>query len=119
MKLYGIANCDTVRKARRFLDEAGVDYEFHDYKKKGVDEQALRAQVAEFGWEKILNMRGTTWRRQPDEVKQATSDPASAIALMMREPSLIKRPIAESGDRRLLGFDPTAWEIALAAGDLK
>ncbi|MDJ0933613.1 ArsC family reductase [Breoghania sp.] len=119
MKLYGIANCDTVKKARRFLAEAGVDYEFHDYKKKGVDEAALRAQVAEFGWEKILNTRGTTWRKQPDEVKDATTNEAAAIELMLREPSIIKRPIAESDDHRLLGFDPTAWEIALATGELK
>ena len=119
MKLYGIANCDTVKKARRFLEEAGVDYEFHDYKKMGVDEAALRAQVAEFGWEKILNTRGTTWRKQPNEVKAATTNEASAIALMLAEPSVIKRPIVEADGRRLLGFDPTAWEIALAAGELK
>ncbi|PTW62815.1 Spx/MgsR family transcriptional regulator [Breoghania corrubedonensis] len=119
MKLYGIANCDTVKKARRFLAEANVDYEFHDYKKKGVDEAALRAQVAEFGWEKILNTRGTTWRKQPDEVKEATANEEAAIALMLAEPSIIKRPILEADGRRLLGFDLTAWEIALAAGDLK
>lgn len=119
MKLYGITNCDTVKKARRFLEEAGVPYEFHDYKKLGVDEPALRAQVAEFGWEKMLNTRGTTWRKLPDDVKEATSDEKAAIALMMAEPSIIKRPVAEANGRRLLGFDPTAWEIALEAGELK
>ena len=119
MKLYGIANCDTVKKARRFLEEAGVAYEFHDYKKKGVDEAALRAQIAEFGWEKLLNTRGTTWRKQPDEVKDAITSEQAAIDLMLREPSIIKRPVVDAEGRRLLGFDPTAWEIALEAGELK
>ncbi len=119
MKLYGIANCDTVKKARRFLEDAGVVYEFHDYKKKGVDEAALRAQVAEFGWEKLLNRRGTTWRKQPDEVKEAITDERAAIALMLAEPSIIKRPVVEADGLRLLGFDPTAWEIALESGALK
>lgn len=119
MKLYGITNCDTVKKARRFLDEADVAYEFHDYKKKGVDEAALRAQVSEFGWEKLLNTRGTTWRKQPDAVKEATTNEAAAIDLMLAEPSIIKRPIAVAEGCTLVGFDPTAWEIALASGQLK
>lgn len=118
MKLYGIANCDTVKKARQWLDEAGLAYDFHNYKKDGVDEEALRRFVAEFGWDKVLNRRGTTWRKQPDEVKDAVTDADSAVALMLAEPSMIKRPILETAGNNLIGFDPTAWELALEAGDL-
>ncbi len=118
MKLYGIANCDTVKKARRWLDGAGLAYDFHNYKKDGVDEERLRAFVEEFGWGTVLNRKGTTWRKQPDEVKEAVTDAETAVQLMLAEPSMIKRPILEARGRNLIGFDETGWEIALEAGEL-
>ncbi|MDX5594754.1 ArsC family reductase [Pseudovibrio sp. SPO723] len=118
MKLYGIRNCDTVKKARKFLDSAEVAYDFHDYKKEGVDADVLKAFVIEFGWEAVLNKRGTTWRRQPDEVKEAVNSQESAIEFMMGEPSAIKRPLVQANEKRFIGFDQTAWEVALAEGTL-
>lgn len=118
MKLYGIANCDTVKKARRWLEDAGLDYEFHNYKTDGVDEERLRVFVDDFGWDKVLNRRGTTWRKQPDEVKEAVNDPETALQLMLAEPSMIKRPILETSGRNMIGFDQTNWEMALETGEL-
>lgn len=119
MKLYGIRNCDTVKKARRFLEEAGVDYTFHDYKKDGVDPQKLSGFVGEFGWDTVLNRRGTTWRKLDDDIKDSVTDPVSAIALMVEQPSMIKRPIVEGASKNFIGFDPVAWELALEMGELK
>ena len=119
MKVYGIRNCDTVKKARKFLEEAGVDYTFHDYKKEGVDADKLAAFVGEFGWDTVLNRKGTTWRKLDDEVKESVTDAASAIALMIENPSMIKRPIVEGKEKNFIGFDPVAWEMALELGELK
>ncbi len=115
--VYGITNCDTVKKARRFLEERSIDYSFHDYRKQGVDRQTLERFVAQFGWEKVLNRSGTTWRKQPDEIKEATTDAASAIALMLEQPSAIKRPIVETSGKRFIGFDPVAWETSYELGE--
>jgi arsenate reductase len=101
--LYGIPNCDTVKKARAWLDEHGVAYAFHDYKKAGVDEGQLRGWVERIGWEKVLNRAGTTFRKLPDSDK-ADLDAARAVAVMMAHPSAIKRPILEAGDTLLAGF---------------
>lgn len=111
--LYGIPNCDTVKKARVWLDGRGVAYAFHDYKKAGVDRGFLEGRVAEHGWETVLNRAGTTFRKLPDEAK-ADLDADSAVALMLDKPSMIKRPILDLGDRTLVGFKPEAWEEALA-----
>lgn len=119
MKVYGIKNCDTVKKARKFLEEAGLDYEFHDYKKDGVDAEKLAGFLEEFGWEVIVNRKGTTWRKLDDEVKDAVRDNASALALLQEQPSAIKRPIVEAKAKNFLGFDPVAWETALEMGELK
>lgn len=119
VKVYGITNCDTVKKARKFLEGAGVDYAFHDYKKSGADRDRLAAFMQEFGWDKVLNTRGTTWRKLSDEVKDATVDAASALELMLDQPSLIKRPIVEAEGGNLIGFDETAWELALEMGQLR
>lgn len=119
MKVYGIKNCDTVKKARKFLEEAGLDYEFHDYKKDGVDADKLAGFIEEFGWEVIVNRKGTTWRKLDDEVKDAVRDNASALALLQEQPSAIKRPIVEAKAKNFLGFDPVAWETALEMGELK
>jgi arsenate reductase len=113
MRIYGIKNCDTVKKARAWLDARGVAHEFHDYKAAGIDAARLRSWVDEFGWEKVLNRAGTTFRKLPDADK-AGLDADRAVALMLAQPSMIKRPLLDLGDRRLLGFDSATWEQALA-----
>jgi Spx/MgsR family transcriptional regulator len=112
MILYGIRNCDTVKKARAWLDARGAAYAFHDYKTAGIDEARLRAWAAELGWERLLNRAGTTFRKLP-EADRADLDEARAIALMQAQPSMIRRPVLDLGDRRLLGFDEAAWAAAL------
>jgi arsenate reductase (glutaredoxin) len=114
--LYGIANCDTVRKARGWLDGKGLSYRFHDYKKAGVDEARLRRWVEAEGWERILNTRGTTFRRlDPGLTTDLEAD--RAIALMREHGSAIRRPIVEyeheDGAGLLVGFDEQAWSTAL------
>ena len=119
MKVYGIKNCDTVKKARKFLEEAGVDYEFHDYKKEGVDGDKLASFVKEFGWETILNKRGTTWRKLDEATKDGVTDADSALDVMIENPSVIKRPIVEGSTKNFVGFDAVSWEMALELGELK
>ena len=106
--LYGIRNCDTVKKARAWLDSHGVDYRFHDYKIAGVDAERLQAWVDRLGWEALLNRSGTTFRKLSD-VDRQDLDQDRAIALMIAYPSLIKRPVLESPETLLAGFDPTAY----------
>ena len=106
--LYGIPNCDTVRKARAWLDGRGVAYVFHDYKKAGVDEAVLDRAIAALGWETVLNRSGTTFRKLPDADK-AGLDEAKALALMVARPSLIKRPVLERGETILVGFKPEVY----------
>lgn len=119
MKLYGIKNCDTIKKARKFLEDAGVDYEFHDYKKDGVDDVKLREFVSEFGWDTVLNRRGTTWRKLPDDVKDSVTDAETAMTVMFDNPSTIKRPLVQAAEKKFIGFDAVAWELALEMGELK
>ena len=107
--LYGIPNCDTMKKARAWLAEHGIDYAFHDYKKAGVDEKTLRTWVEELGWEPLLNTRGMMWRKVPQAVKD-NIDEASAIALMLETPSIIKRPVLDTGKERHVGFKPEHYE---------
>ena len=101
--IYGIKNCDTMKKARRWLDEHNVAYEFHDYKKEGIDEKTLKAWSKKVGWETLLNRRGTTWRKLPDKVKDSI-DEKSAIKLMLDQPSIIKRPVLIKGSKYQVGF---------------
>ncbi len=108
IRLYGIPNCDTMKKARHWLAEHGIAYEFHDYKKQGLDEALLRAWVAELGWERLINRQGTTWRKLPAEVRERL-DAEGAIALMLANPSLIRRPLLETGEARHLGFLPETY----------
>jgi arsenate reductase (glutaredoxin) len=110
--LYGIPNCDTVKKARQWLEGRETAYVFHDYKKEGADPARVAAWVAAKGVDMVLNRRGTTFRKLSDaERAQAESDP---VALMVAQPSLIKRPVVEHpGGRLLVGFDAAAWEQAL------
>ncbi len=112
IQLYGIKNCDTVKKARAWLDARGTGYEFHDYKVEGVDETRLRGWASELGWERVLNRAGTTFRQLPDGAKQDL-DEDKAVALMLAQPSMIKRPVADLGDRRLVGFKAEEWEQVL------
>lgn len=111
--IYGIPNCDAMKKARRWLDEHGIDYEFHDYKKKGIDEKKIRSWLKTVGWDALLNRRGMMWRKVPDDVK-ASIDEASAIQLMLETPSIIKRPVLETGKLLLVGFNPEDYEDALS-----
>lgn len=110
--LYGIPNCDTVKKARTWLDQRGLAYTFHDYKKAGVDPARLAAWCAAAGWEKVLNRAGTTFRKLPDGDK-ADLDAAKAAALMAANPSCIKRPVVEYPGGLLVGFKPDEWAAAL------
>jgi len=103
--ICGIRNCDTMKKAFAWLDEHGIDYAFHDYKKAGVTPQALKRWCAAAGWECVLNTRGTTFRKLPDAAK-ANLDEDKAIALMVEQPSMIKRPVLETGDTIEVGFKP-------------
>jgi arsenate reductase (glutaredoxin) len=110
--LYGIRNCDTMKKARAWLDAEGVAYDFHDYKTAGIDEARLRGWAGELGWEKLVNRSGTTFRKLPD-VDREGLDEDRAIALMLAQPSMIKRPVLDTGDRRLVGFSEAAYRKAL------
>ena len=110
--LYGIPNCDTVKKARAWLEQRCIDYQFHDYKKEGADPLKLSAWSDEIGWETLLNRRGTTFRGLPD-VEKADINRAKAIHLMQANPSLIKRPVVEHTGGLLVGFDPAEWDAAL------
>jgi arsenate reductase (glutaredoxin) len=106
--LYGIPNCDSVKKARALLDSHSVAYAFHDYKKQGVPETALRAWVAAKGRDVILNRKGTTWRALDDALKASVIDDESAIAVMMANASTIKRPVVVKGNAIVVGFDEAA-----------
>lgn len=108
IKIYGIPNCDTMKKARRWLHDNGVEYEFHDYKKLGVPEKELKSWVGQAGWEGVLNKRGTTWRKLDDSVKHSIDD-TSAIQIMLQHPSIIKRPVLASGNTLLIGFDQNEY----------
>ncbi|MDE2415410.1 MAG: ArsC family reductase [Comamonadaceae bacterium] len=111
--VYGISNCDTVKKARAWLQEQGLAYQFHDFKKQGVPAERLPAWMAAVGWEKLLNRQGTSWRRLDAAVQARVQDAANAAALMREQPSVIKRPVVEWGGMATgqvtVGFKPDAW----------
>ena len=111
--LYGIRNCDTVKRARAWLEAAHVSYDFHDYKTAGIDEARLRGWAREHGWERLLNRSGTTFRQLPDADKQALNE-EKAVALMLASPSMIRRPVVDLGDRRLVGFSEELYRAAFA-----
>ena len=108
LTLYGIRNCDTMKRAWTWLDQHGVDYAFHDYKKQGIDAGRLEAWAAEVGWETLLNRAGTTFKKLSDAQKTGL-DEAKAIALMTIQPSMIKRPVLEGAGQLLVGFKPEAY----------
>ena len=109
--LYGIPNCDTVKKARVWLDEHGQAFTFHDYKKAGIERASLEGWVAEHGWEVVLNRNGTTFKAL-DAADKDGLDAEKAIGLMLAQPSMIKRPVLDLGDRTIVGFKPAIYEAA-------
>jgi arsenate reductase len=111
--IYGIKNCDTMKKARAWLDKAGVDYAFHDYKSAGIDKDKLERWAKKAGWETVINRAGLTFKKLPDKDKEGLTE-AKAIKLMLAQPSMIKRPVLELGGGKLLvGFKPEAYAAAL------
>jgi arsenate reductase len=106
--VYGIKNCDTMKKARAWLDDHGVAYVFHDYKTEGVEQAKLHGWVKEAGWETLLNRAGTTFRKLPDEAKEGVTE-KKAVALMLAQPSMIKRPVLEADGKLIVGFKPEIY----------
>ncbi|MCA0301867.1 MAG: ArsC family reductase [Proteobacteria bacterium] len=106
--IYGIKNCDTMKKARRFLDDKGVAYAFHDYKVEGIDRARLEGWARKVGWETLLNRSGTTFRKLPDADRAGLTE-NKAIELMLAQPSMIKRPVVEAGGKVLVGFKPDQY----------
>jgi arsenate reductase len=109
--LYGIRNCDTVKKARTWLDAHGVAYDFHDYKVSGIDEAQLRGWIGRAGLDAVLNRSGTTFRKLPEQEKEGL-DEDRAVALMIAQPSMIRRPVVETGEALLVGFDPERYRAS-------
>lgn len=114
LTLYGIPNCDTMKKARQWLDQTGLDYRFHDYRKDGVDSALLERAIEQFGWEQVVNRRGTTWRQLPASTRESM-DRHSALTVMQAQPGIIKRPLLDLTHTLLLGFSADSWQQALTA----
>lgn len=110
--IYGIKNCDTMKKARAWLDQHGVEYNFHDYKAAGIDKERLARWSKVAGWEVLLNRAGTTFRKLPDAEKTNLTE-KKALALMLAQPSMIKRPVLEIGGKLLVGFKPESYAAAI------
>ena len=108
LRLFGIRNCDTVRKARRWLDGQGVEYSFHDVRSDGLSRTQLESWVKTLGWENLLNRRGTTWRKLPQAVRDNINKRA-AVKLMLEQPAMIKRPVLDLGNSMHLGFSEETW----------
>jgi Spx/MgsR family transcriptional regulator len=109
MMLYGIKNCDTIKKARRYLEQAGVDYQFHDYRQDGLDPTLLAEFAAKLGWQQLLNTRGTTWRALSKADKTDLNE-QKALSLMLAQPALIKRPVLVNAEHYLLGFTEQSYQ---------
>ncbi len=112
IRLYGIPNCDTVRKARRWLADRSVAFEFHDLRNDGLSPELLLVWVAEIGWEALLNRRGATWRKLPEDVRNDL-DEESAVQLMLENPVIIKRPVLEADGKLLVGFSADSYQKVL------
>jgi arsenate reductase len=109
--VYGIPNCDTVKRARAWLAEQGVAYQFHDFKKQGLPDAQLDEWLTQCGWERLLNRKGTTWRKLDTNQQGSVHDASSAKALILANPSVIKRPVVDWGGDITVGFDRSAWEL--------
>ena len=112
--IYGIKNCDTMKKARAWLDSHGVAYEFHDYKAAGAPKEKLKAWTSELSWETLLNRAGTTFRKLPDSDKEGLNE-RKALALMLEQPSMIKRPVLDLGGKLVVGFKPDIYKAEVGA----
>lgn len=112
--VYGISNCDTIRKTRKWLEAHGIDYRFHDFRKNGLAAEQLKSWVDQLGWETLLNKRGTTWRKL-SETDKADIDATKAIELMLTYPAMIKRPVLDTGDEMIVGFNEQQLDKALGA----
>jgi arsenate reductase (glutaredoxin) len=112
LSIYGIKNCDTMKKARAWLDGRGVAYTFHDYKTGGIERTKLEKWARQVGWETLLNKAGTTFRKLPDKDKEGLTE-SKAIKLMLTQPSMIKRPVLEQGEKLLVGFKPETYASAI------
>lgn len=108
-RIYGIKNCDTMKKSFSWLDNHGITYQFHDYKTIGIDEKTLRKWIKKVSWEKLINRRGMTWRKLNEKQKSQLTE-EKAISLMISQPTLIKRPLIDTGKVILLGFDAKEYE---------
>jgi Spx/MgsR family transcriptional regulator len=113
IEVYGIPNCNTVKKALDWLKEHSLPYRFHDYKKEGVSRENLEAWCEHFGWENLVNKAGTTWKKLPDDVKAKIVDQPSAIQLMLDQNSVIKRPVIEAGKNLLIRFNKEEYKTLL------
>jgi arsenate reductase (glutaredoxin) len=111
--IYGIKNCDTMSKARKWLDDHKVNYQFHDYRVDGIDRSHVQSWIKALGWEKVLNRASATFRELPAAAKESLTE-AKAIALMLDQPTMIKRPVLEAGEQLLIGFKPDAYETAFS-----
>jgi len=112
IEIYGIPNCDTMKKARKWLEAHGIEYRFHDFKKEGIDPELLHNWVAKAGWETLLNRRGMMWRKLPQEVRD-NIDEKSAIQIMLETPTIIKRPVLVNDDDLLVGFSDQVYDKLL------
>ncbi|HIO92834.1 MAG TPA: ArsC family reductase [Leucothrix mucor] len=108
--MYGIKNCDTVKKAKKYLEAHNIDYQFHDFREDGINNIQLRAWVAELGWEKLINKRSTTWRNLPDETKENINK-LLALVVMEDQPTIIKRPVLEMSDKVIVGFSEQSYQL--------
>jgi arsenate reductase len=108
--LYGIPNCDTVKKARTWLADQGQDFTFHDFKKQGLDRATAAPWFEQLDWQVLVNRKGTTWRNLPDERKAAVTDKDSALALVLEQPSVIKRPVLDRGGKFSVGFSDAQFQ---------
>ncbi|WP_145559825.1 ArsC family reductase [Yersinia bercovieri] len=110
-KVYGIKNCDTIKKARRWLEEQGIAYQFHDYRVDGLSDERLQSFIDKLGWQPLLNTRGTTWRKLPEERRDSITDAQTAKVLMLEQPAIIKRPLLEAANgEMLLGFNVESYQ---------
>ncbi len=116
LQIYGITHCDTVKRARDWLDQAQIAYRFHDFKKSGVSADQLQEWAQAVGWQRLLNRQGTTWRKLDPAVQASVTDAASACHLMQKHPSLIKRPVVQWPDALSVGFDAESFKQKLQTG---
>ena len=111
MIVYGIPNCDTMKKARKWLDNHGIDYRFHDYRKDGIDKALLEKWIAKLGWEQLINRRGTTWRKLQEDIRENMNS-RSAIKVMLENPAIIKRPVLVNGSNIIVGFKESEYQAS-------